>query len=65
MLSGGPYLPVAYYLGCSSGWVAHPGSARNLVLFASPGQPRPAFAAHWQAHHMNGLAILNFIAYTP
>ncbi|MDQ2815039.1 MAG: hypothetical protein M3Z75_25105 [Actinomycetota bacterium] len=65
MLSGGPYLPVAYYMRCSSGWVAHPGSVRNLVLFASPGQQLPAFAAHWHAHHMNDLKEIDFIAYTP
>ena len=66
LLNGGPYLPVAYYMGCSSdGYVSRLADAQRVVLLVYPGQQLPGFAAHWHAHLLHGIKMFNYVAYMP
>ena len=64
-LNGGPYLPVAYYLGCATNLVSKPDPGQRVALLTQTGQPPPSFAGHWKAYPLPGTKSISYVARMP
>jgi hypothetical protein len=66
LLNGQQYLPIAYYMGCSSnGFVNHPAPRLRVALLVWPGDQPPPFATRWHAYHLHNAGVLSYLVYLP